>query len=457
MEKFGLSKISLSDKKLNVLAIISVAIFAVACFWKLGSYGLADWDEAIYAEVARNVLHGHFFTLYWNGADWFQKPPLALWLEAGAFKLFAVNEFSARFVSAISGVVLAWVTYIFSKRLFKAKIAILSLLLFVSDTFLLFYSRFGTTDMLVACLTVTGLYFFWLSQEEKKYLYPFFLLIGFAVMTKGPAGLSPLLIVVVYLLLTRQFLTYIKNIHTWIGLLLMLTIALPWHIYMLEKFGLGFWSQYYDYQIVLRSKVAIEGHIAPWYYYLENILKYYPITIFLPLFFLVWKEAVRKYSQPIIFVACWLIIQFITIQSVATRIEWYILPVHIPLIIALAVIIFYLISKNSFFIYPVVFFFLATILLPAYIPTRWREIKLYETNKACLLSYENLAKDQNSQYYFAGFYPPTVLFYLQPKTVDYNFSDQKELPPGYKALIRADKNLPEGTSLVSDIGCKVVE
>ncbi|MCX6810983.1 MAG: glycosyltransferase family 39 protein [Candidatus Berkelbacteria bacterium] len=446
------------EKKFDILAVVLIVVFVFACFWKLGNCGLADWDEAIYAEISRNVLHGHFFTLFWNGANWFQKPPMAFWLQAGAFKLFGVSEFSARFVSATSGVILAWITYIFSRKLFNQKIAIIALLLFVSDTFLLFYSRFGTTDVLVACLATAALYFFWLSEERKTWLYPFFLLIGLAVMTKGPAGLSPLLIIIIYLIITRQFLSYFKNIHAWIGILLMLVVMLPWHIYMLEKFGLGFWQQYYSYQIVLRSKVAIEGHTGPWYFYLQSISRYLPIVIFLPLFFLVPKETVKKYQNPIIFIALWLIVQFITIQSVATKIEWYILPVHLPLVITLAVIIFSIISRSKICVLPTVFLLLLTALIPLYRTTRWRENKIYQTNKICLATYQSLASNQNRIYYLDGYSLPTTIFYLQPKMAYYyETGDYKKIPIGMKALIKDQKPLPIGSSVVSDAGCKVVE
>lgn len=422
----------------------------------MGSFGFADWDEAIYAEISRNVLTGHFLTLFWDDANWFQKPPLAFWLEAGSFKLFGVSEFSARLLSAISGITLAWITYNFCRKLFSQKIAVLGLLLFTSNSFLLFYSRFATTDILVACLSTAALYFFWLSEERKIFLYPFFLLVGLAVMTKGPAGFLPLAVVFIYLALSRRLLNYIRTPHLWFAGIIMLIIALPWHIYMLNEYGMVFWREYYDYHILLRSQVAIEGHNERWFYYIKNIVEYFPIAVFLPLIFLLPKEAVRKNQNSITFLAVWFLVQFATIQSVATRIEWYILPVHIPLIIFLALIIYYLVLRNKIFISLTVFFLLATVLAPFYLPSRWSEIKLNEENKKCLKMYQSLTEKQNT-YYLNGFFEPTSLFYLNSKSIRYLDVDGGEIPSGVKVLFGSDKETPAGRLVTEYIGCKIVE
>ena len=69
---------------------------AVALLPLLGRKPLTDWDEAIYAEVSREMLGHSWLVLHWNAALWLEKPPLMLWVTAVFFHLFGVTEFWAR-------------------------------------------------------------------------------------------------------------------------------------------------------------------------------------------------------------------------------------------------------------------------------------------------------------------------------------------------------------------------
>jgi 4-amino-4-deoxy-L-arabinose transferase-like glycosyltransferase len=66
----------------------------------LGHKLLTNWDEGIYAEVSREMLSGSWLIPSWNHQWWFEKPPLMLWITAGFFRIFGVNEFCARAGSA---------------------------------------------------------------------------------------------------------------------------------------------------------------------------------------------------------------------------------------------------------------------------------------------------------------------------------------------------------------------
>ena len=85
--------------------LIPVLAFGVLAFWGLGTTQLIDWDEAIYAQVARNIAEtGHFLTLQWyKGAPWFEKPPLYMWLTAPLISLLGNTSLAARFWSAVAG------------------------------------------------------------------------------------------------------------------------------------------------------------------------------------------------------------------------------------------------------------------------------------------------------------------------------------------------------------------
>ena len=72
-----------------------------------------DIDETRYVLMSRDMMKNHdFMTLYLNGEYFFEKPPLYFWIECIFFKFFGyVNEFSARFPAALSGMILCYVVY----------------------------------------------------------------------------------------------------------------------------------------------------------------------------------------------------------------------------------------------------------------------------------------------------------------------------------------------------------
>lgn len=83
-----------------------VCVSSLLLLFRLGSFPLADYDEAIYAQVISDTKNaGDFLTLHTADGLWFQKPPLYFWLAMGTEKVFGPNEFALRFPSAILGIV----------------------------------------------------------------------------------------------------------------------------------------------------------------------------------------------------------------------------------------------------------------------------------------------------------------------------------------------------------------
>src|SRR4051794_2948286 len=68
------------------------------------SIPLVGPDEPRYAQVAREMfVRGDWITPTLGGFNWFEKPALLYWLEIGAYNIFGINEFAARFGSALFG------------------------------------------------------------------------------------------------------------------------------------------------------------------------------------------------------------------------------------------------------------------------------------------------------------------------------------------------------------------
>lgn len=88
-------------------ALWLVLLCGIAFWWHLGSVGLIDETEPLFAEAARQMtLTGDWITPYFNEATRFDKPPLVYWLMAIAYQVVGVNEWAVRFPSALAASVL---------------------------------------------------------------------------------------------------------------------------------------------------------------------------------------------------------------------------------------------------------------------------------------------------------------------------------------------------------------
>jgi 4-amino-4-deoxy-L-arabinose transferase-like glycosyltransferase len=100
-----------------------VAAAGVVFFTNLGATRLWDLDEPLYASCAREMLdQGDWVVPRYNGDIFYDKPPLMFWLMMGGFEMFGVNEFGARFWSAVLGVATALVAYHIGRLLFRAEV-----------------------------------------------------------------------------------------------------------------------------------------------------------------------------------------------------------------------------------------------------------------------------------------------------------------------------------------------
>ena len=73
---------------------MSVAFIALFLLWLgLGSYGLGNNNEGLYAAIAEDMLaNGHWLMPHLNGVPHPEKPPFFYRLLALAFSLFGANE-----------------------------------------------------------------------------------------------------------------------------------------------------------------------------------------------------------------------------------------------------------------------------------------------------------------------------------------------------------------------------
>lgn len=355
----SVAKFWYQNKVTPYLIIIPPAIFYI--FIRLGTVSLVDWDEAIYAKVAKNIYEsGEWLSLKWVEMEkyWFEKPPLYMWLTSLAYNLTGVNALGARIVSAIAGVLTIITVYKLGNRLYNKFTGIVSALILLSTVQFLYYSRNGMLDVTVTFFITLSLalFYFGLQKDEKiqrnNYLY--FVLsgvfVGLAVMTKAVVGLLPLGVMVMYLF-------YLKNSHKnkfplkEMALLLgsLAVVALPWHLYSYLIHGSPFIDKYFLNHMLDRGLRGL-GHEKPIWWYLEVIKVSFRIWIFPLIAGLIFIPLLdKKNRKQFMFLLIGFLVMFIFFSISTDKLQWYIMPVY-PLlaIISARFMDLFLITANRF-------------------------------------------------------------------------------------------------------------
>ncbi len=252
----------------------------------LGSYGILDNNEGLYAEIPREMLAGHDWRLWviphLNGLPYMEKPPLLYWLTALSFSLFGVAEWSARLVPALSSLCCVGLLLRFGTAVGKPQAGRLAALMFVSGLGVAQMSRTLMFDMLLtACLTGALLYAYRYSVERRPGLLRLsYAALALALMAKGLVAVMLFVLVGAAYLLPGLLKGGIREAcRTWLrvdAIAVFLLIAVPWHIAASLVEPIFPWF-YFINEHVLRFLGKREPHdyySGAWWYYLPRMLAY---------------------------------------------------------------------------------------------------------------------------------------------------------------------------------------
>lgn len=275
--------------------------FIAACFMfftHLGDLPLFSPDEALYVEPAREMLEsGEYITTYHNYQVRFTKPPLFIWAVAASLKTFATTEFAARFVSACCGAILVGLTFLFGNKFFGKRVGFLSALMLTLAPMYLAVSRLAITDIPLTLFMSGALMslFYGFTTRESRWKWFGYILLGMAVMTKGPVAIVlPAVVLFCYHGLMGEIKSSWKYYNPFAGLAVIALIAVPW-------FAVEIWitkGAYFDAFIMrenLQRFTGVVDHKYPWWYHLVAMFGgFFPWSLLLPF---AWFNAFKGDSK----------------------------------------------------------------------------------------------------------------------------------------------------------------
>ncbi len=330
---------------------IRLSVLALVILLLAGNAWLAITDpvESNYALTAREMLEaGDFISPRIYGNYWYDKPIFFYWELILAFKLFGVNEFAARFFPAVFAFLNVGLVYWFAKKLYSAKTAICSALVFATTTGFFYLSRAVITDMAFVFFFNAVLVTFYLaysSGNRRLYLGSFFFA-GLATLTKGPIGiLMPGLILLGFLCIRKRPGELLRMM--WLpGLAIFCAVGGYWYYQMYQLHGQDFILNFFGVHNFLRATVAEHSRDDVWYYYTMIFLLGFCPWSFIMLYQIKkrWHELrekvrTRAVSDPTIFLLLWAFLVNFLFQMMATKYLTYTQPSFLPLAILAGVLL----------------------------------------------------------------------------------------------------------------------
>ncbi|WP_137718633.1 ArnT family glycosyltransferase [Methylobacillus flagellatus] len=266
------------------LLTLVALIAAITLFWGLGDIGLMSFNEARRAIPTTHMLtSGDWLLPVMNGEIYIAKPPLIYWLAAACASLFStLNEWTLRLPVAIAAAGMAVVAYRFALRRFGAWPALFVLLVLIANAGYAMLARRIEIEMLLATLCffsyLCALKF---SVEEApiSWLRLSYLLLGLAVLTKGPLALLFVTLPLLVLALHQRQSRYWKALTDPWSWLVLLLVGGSWYAVVSWQLGLDAWAATLQRDIV--HKVHGENAEPLFNYLLWLGLDFLPFTLLL--------------------------------------------------------------------------------------------------------------------------------------------------------------------------------
>jgi 4-amino-4-deoxy-L-arabinose transferase-like glycosyltransferase len=230
-----------TGRKVKIYPYIAVLLFAgiiyVGCI--ISPPSLMDDVDAVHAQISRNMLtSGDWVTSRLDGVVYLEKAPLVYWLIAGSYKIFGVHDWAARIPIALSALGLAWLTAAFGTWAFGKRAGFYAGLCIATCIGLFLFTRILIPDVMLTFTTALAMWAFLRALDEDEAHPRIWALmlaasLGTGLLLKSLiAVVFPVAAAIIYLFLTRQFfsITAWKRLHVFSGTLVVLLIAVPWHV-----------------------------------------------------------------------------------------------------------------------------------------------------------------------------------------------------------------------------------
>ena len=312
-------------------ALLLLLLAGVLFFFALGNHQLQGSTESRVAGIAMQMhLSDDWVTPNLLNEPFLEKPPLSLWLDAGAIRVFGAQPFAVRLASAFAGLFCVLLLYAMLRKLGRpgALAWTAAAMLATMGSFWGNVRQVGEDALLTLGVTMALLAFFHASRQ-LRFAWGSWLLfaagIAIATLSKGVLGLAlPGVVIFVFLLceslIAKRFVprNWLRPaLLTLLGLVpLMIWLCVLYQRGGMQALGELLWTN----SVGRFSGSFVEaGHYEPFYYYLRKLPE-----AFLPWNLLtylgLWHFRKQLRSNPyLLFFCVWLVAQFVLLNFASSK------------------------------------------------------------------------------------------------------------------------------------------
>lgn len=308
-------------------------VCSFAFFWRLGRYGLWDPDEGRSGVIAKELIaSGNLLTLTRGGEPYYDKPALYYWLVALGIKILGLGELAVRLPSALAATLTVASVFFCGQALKDWRWGLWSGLVLATSLEFVALGRFGNTDMVFTFFFSGALLYFlwWRHERTKRRLWPFYLFLGLASLTKGPVGIFlPCLILGIALGYQGRAGIW-RDLRLGRGAAVILAVAGSWYLAAAVRDPAYIWTFLWKHNLLrfFTSPAGID-HAEPFYYLFFVLLGgFLPWSLLLPAVgHSLWKE--REETR--VFLLVWALTVLVFFSLSHNKLGTYVLPAFPPL------------------------------------------------------------------------------------------------------------------------------
>ncbi len=336
----------MNQKDIRVYYLLGfLSIFYIwLLFYYIGDYPVWNKDEGLYAETVREMIErGNYLDPYYNYEHRWQKPILIYWVLLPFAYFFGASAFTIRLSLAILGVLTLILTYLFAKKLFNdKKLALFSAFLLLSSTGFIMQTRHIVTHLMLLFTIVASFYFMYdllKGKRDRLTIILFGAMVGLSFLAKLYVG--------VVFILTTGFLLSFKEIwqKRWIflksslwGIGAFLVVAMPWYLYMINKYGMDYLNFLY-HEFFDRITISYTGKATksdPLFYIrvFFGLFAPWSIPLVVSLAILAKEKGIRplfaiKNNLPLLLVVTGFFVVLVTLSIPKSKIPSYLLSLQV--------------------------------------------------------------------------------------------------------------------------------
>ncbi|MEL7499413.1 MAG: glycosyltransferase family 39 protein [Planctomycetota bacterium] len=369
----------------HILIILTLGL--IVFFVNLGQTPLWDRDEPRNAGCAAEMMQrGDLVVPIFNDQLRQQKPVLLYWLMMSAYSVFGVNEFSARFWSALLAIGTALATYAIGRRLFDATVGLVGAIALSTSLMFVVAGRAATPDSVLIFFGTLALMFYvlgvfpskssleqpsasdhqWFFPTQFGYVVAIYISLGLGVLAKGPVGfLLPMAMIGLFGLIHLRkridlpltggvgdrvkhgllsvwqvvhplhFLQTLWKMRPLSATAIILAVAAPWFVLVHLRTDGDFTQLFFIGENLNRATVAMENHSGGWWFYpLAILLGFFPWSCFWgpTLIGLFGPLRNRERDQSLLaantFLVCWVVVQVGAFSIASTKLPSYVTPCY---------------------------------------------------------------------------------------------------------------------------------